>query len=85
MASFGAPFVGGVDISLLCGAAGFRCCESVSYAELSGTERNSTPALPTHPLSAPADVQQLPDGSLLVSDDGAHTVYRISYVGGNSG
>jgi hypothetical protein len=29
----------------------------------------------------PADVQQLPDGSLLISDDGAHTVYRLHYVG----
>lgn len=29
----------------------------------------------------PADVLQLPDGSLLVSDDGAHTVYRIAYTG----
>lgn len=29
----------------------------------------------------PADVQQLPDGSLLISDDGAHTIYRLRYVG----
>lgn len=29
----------------------------------------------------PADVQQLPDGSLLVSDDAAHTVYRVRYTG----
>jgi glucose/arabinose dehydrogenase len=29
----------------------------------------------------PADVQQLPDGSLLISDDGAHTVYRLHYKG----
>ena len=29
----------------------------------------------------PADVLQLPDGSLLVSDDGAHTVYRLHYTG----
>jgi len=29
----------------------------------------------------PADVQQLPDGSLLISDDGAHTVYRMFYTG----
>ena len=27
------------------------------------------------------DVQQLPDGSLLISDDGAHTVYRLHYTG----
>jgi glucose/arabinose dehydrogenase len=29
----------------------------------------------------PVDVQQLPDGSVLVSDDGAHTVYRVAYTG----
>lgn len=29
----------------------------------------------------PADVQQLPDGSLLISDDGAHTIYRLHYKG----
>ncbi|MDX2305155.1 MAG: sorbosone dehydrogenase family protein [Microscillaceae bacterium] len=29
----------------------------------------------------PADVQELPDGSLLVSDDFANVVYRISYGG----
>jgi glucose/arabinose dehydrogenase len=29
----------------------------------------------------PADVQQLPDGSLLVSDDLAGAIYRISYTG----
>jgi glucose/arabinose dehydrogenase len=29
----------------------------------------------------PADVQMLPDGSLLVSDDGAGAIYRITYVG----
>ena len=28
----------------------------------------------------PVDVEQLPDGSLLVSDNEAHTVYRISYA-----
>lgn len=33
----------------------------------------------------PADVQQLPDGSLLISDDGAHTVYRMHWVGGGGG
>ncbi|KAI8464206.1 MAG: L-sorbosone dehydrogenase [Monoraphidium minutum] len=33
----------------------------------------------------PADVQQLPDGSLLISDDGGHTVYRMHYVGGQQG
>ncbi len=27
----------------------------------------------------PTDVQELPDGSLLVSDDKAHVIYRISY------
>lgn len=26
------------------------------------------------------DVEQLPDGSLLVSDNQAHTVYRISFA-----
>lgn len=29
----------------------------------------------------PVDVQQLPDGSLLVSDDAASAIYRISYKG----
>jgi hypothetical protein len=33
----------------------------------------------------PADVQQLPDGSLLVSDDTGHTVYRITYSGPAAG
>jgi glucose/arabinose dehydrogenase len=35
----------------------------------------------------PADVVQLPDGSVLISDDGAHTIYRLYYkgFGGNSG
>jgi glucose/arabinose dehydrogenase len=30
----------------------------------------------------PVDVEQLPDGSVLVSDDLASAIYRISYVGG---
>jgi glucose/arabinose dehydrogenase len=30
----------------------------------------------------PVDVVQMPDGSLLVSDDYAHVIYRISYTGG---
>jgi glucose/arabinose dehydrogenase len=30
----------------------------------------------------PADVQELPDGSLLVSDDTSGALYRISYAGG---
>jgi glucose/arabinose dehydrogenase len=29
-------------------------------------------------------VQQLPDGSLLVSDDAASAIYRISYTGKKS-
>jgi len=29
----------------------------------------------------PADVLLMPDGSLLVSDDTAHVIYRISYDG----
>jgi hypothetical protein len=29
----------------------------------------------------PVDVLQLPDGSLLISDDGAHTVFRLQYTG----
>ena len=29
----------------------------------------------------PADVEQLQDGSLLISDDGAHTIYRLHYTG----
>jgi glucose/arabinose dehydrogenase len=32
-------------------------------------------------MGRPADVEQLPDGSLLVSDDQAGRIYRISYVG----
>ena len=28
----------------------------------------------------PADVQELPDGSLLVSDDKSGAIYRITYV-----
>jgi len=28
----------------------------------------------------PVDVQQLPDGSVLVTDDNASRVYRISYT-----
>ncbi len=28
----------------------------------------------------PADVQEMPDGSLLVSDDGAGAVYRVTYA-----
>jgi glucose/arabinose dehydrogenase len=27
----------------------------------------------------PVDILELPDGSLLVSDDRSHTIYRISY------
>lgn len=33
----------------------------------------------------PVDVAQLPDGSLLVSDDFAGAIYRISYEGGQGG
>ena len=33
-------------------------------------------------LGRPVDVAQLPDGSLLVSDDFAGAIYRISYEGG---
>jgi glucose/arabinose dehydrogenase len=33
-------------------------------------------------LGRPVDVAQLPDGSLLVSDDLAGAIYRISYTGG---
>jgi len=29
----------------------------------------------------PVDVAQLPDGSLLISDDFSGTIYRLSYVG----
>ena len=29
----------------------------------------------------PADVLEAPDGSLLVSDDSANMIYRISYTG----
>ena len=32
-------------------------------------------------LGRPVDVAQLPDGSLLVSDDFAGAIYRISYEG----
>jgi hypothetical protein len=32
----------------------------------------------------PADVLQLPDGSMLISDDVAHTVYRMYHVGANA-
>ena len=31
----------------------------------------------------PADVQELPDGSLLVSDDQAGALYRITYSAGS--
>lgn len=41
------------------------------------------PVPPVQPATAyngrPVDVEQLPDGSLLVSDDSAGTVYRVSY------
>jgi len=30
-------------------------------------------------LGRPVDIQQMPDGSLLVSDDHAGVIYRISY------
>ena len=33
----------------------------------------------------PVDVQELPDGSLLVSDDMAGRIYRISYAGKSGG
>jgi glucose/arabinose dehydrogenase len=33
-------------------------------------------------MGRPVDVQQLQDGSLLVSDDFAGAIYRISYTGG---
>ncbi len=36
-------------------------------------------------LGRPVDVQNLPDGSLLVSDDYAGAIYRIAYVGETSG
>lgn len=32
-----------------------------------------------HAWSRPADVQVMPDGALLVSDDAAGAIYRISY------
>jgi glucose/arabinose dehydrogenase len=32
-------------------------------------------------LGRPVDVAQLPDGSMLVSDDYAGAIYRISYAG----
>lgn len=32
-------------------------------------------------LGRPVDIEQMPDGSLLVSDDQAGRIYRISYVG----
>jgi len=32
-------------------------------------------------MGRPVDVEQLPDGSLLVSDDYAGAIYRISYAG----
>ena len=32
-------------------------------------------------LGKPVDVMEMPDGSLLVSDDVAHCIYRITYVG----
>jgi glucose/arabinose dehydrogenase len=32
-------------------------------------------------MGRPADVQMLQDGSLLVSDDYAGAIYRISYTG----
>jgi glucose/arabinose dehydrogenase len=31
--------------------------------------------------TARVDVQVMPDGALLVSDDEAHAIYRISYEG----
>ena len=34
-------------------------------------------------MGRPVDVQQLQDGSLLVSDDYAGAIYRISYTGAN--
>ncbi|MCB0196724.1 MAG: sorbosone dehydrogenase family protein, partial [Anaerolineae bacterium] len=33
------------------------------------------------PLGRPVDIQQMPDGSLLVSDDSAGAIYRIWYDG----
>jgi glucose/arabinose dehydrogenase len=33
-------------------------------------------------LGRPVDVAQLPDGSLIVSDDTGGALYRIAYVGG---
>jgi glucose/arabinose dehydrogenase len=32
-------------------------------------------------LGRPVDIEQMPDGSLLVSDDQGGRIYRISYVG----
>ncbi|MEO0562559.1 MAG: sorbosone dehydrogenase family protein, partial [Chloroflexota bacterium] len=32
----------------------------------------------------PVDVEVMPDGALLVSDDSAGVIYRISYTGGAS-
>lgn len=37
--------------------------------------------LPPGPWGRPADVEVAPDGSLLVSDDFAGAVYRITYRG----
>ncbi len=33
------------------------------------------------PLGRPVDLEHLPDGSILISDDYAHCIYRVSYVG----
>jgi glucose/arabinose dehydrogenase len=40
-----------------------------------GAPRGSQPS-----WGRPADVLQLPDGSLLISDDAGHTIYRLRYV-----
>lgn len=41
-----------------------------------GAPRSQQPA-----FGRPADVVQLPDGSVLISDDQGHTVYRLQYTG----
>lgn len=41
-----------------------------------GAPKSQQPA-----FGRPADVVQLPDGSILISDDQGHTVYRLQYTG----
>eukprot|EP01025_Chloroclados_australasicus_P028744 TRINITY_DN28483_c0_g1_i1.p1 TRINITY_DN28483_c0_g1~~TRINITY_DN28483_c0_g1_i1.p1 ORF type:complete len:447 (-),score=29.88 TRINITY_DN28483_c0_g1_i1:190-1530(-) len=58
---------------------------AVLFLDESGTEVLdhkifATGFLQTFPKGRPADVLFLPDGSMLVSDDGSAAVYRITYV-----